>query len=95
MNCKRISGIIAIVIGCAMLAGGYYVKSEMKTARGDIDTTFKFVPKNPVKGAVKGRLYGEVDKYQIYATLLFIGSGVFIVGGGALVVFGRNKKTEQ
>ena len=92
MNWKQIVGIVVIIGGIVLLGYGFYGRSEMAKARGDIDSATGLIPANPITGIVKKELHGKVDQYKVPVALCFIGGAVLIVGGGVLLVFCRNKK---
>lgn len=92
MKYKLISGLIILAIGIVLLIYGFYGVYRMTEARGKIDTATSYIPEKRVKGFVKERLYGEVDKYKLPVTLCFIGGVVFIVVGGTLIYLSRRKK---
>ncbi len=92
MNTKQAIGLIVLLAGVTALCFGFYGRSRMSSARRDIDTATGFIPENRVKGAVSGALHGEVDKYKGQVTALFVGGVILIIGGGALMYFGRKKR---
>jgi|GEM_PF-2213594 len=102
MNAKKISGIICILIGAALLAYGFYGRSEMASARQQISEARapEIIPSNPITDpiqrditdGVKQKYYAQVDEYETPVMLLFIGGGVFLVIGILLLALGRRKK---
>jgi len=91
-NMKWIMGIISFGIGVMLLVFGFYGEHAMHRSKGIVDNVSDFIRDNTVKGLVKGQLHRAVDKYKMPVTLCFIGSVVFIVGGGALVYLSFRKK---
>ncbi|MDN3507085.1 MAG: hypothetical protein P0S96_07645 [Simkaniaceae bacterium] len=101
MNAKKISGIICILIGVALLAYGFYGRSEMAAARQKISEAKapEILPSNPITDPIqrditegaKQHYYAQVDEYETPVMLLFIGGGVFLVLGVILLALGRSK----
>jgi len=101
MKAKQISGIICILIGIGLLISGFYGRHRMEEARRQIASASPpkgILPRTPITEGiekeitegVKQKYYREVDKYELPVMLLFIGGGVFIVGG--LVLLSLKKK---
>lgn len=95
---KKIIGIICVVIGCLLFYYGYDITRQMNEARGKIagSKSSPFIPKNPITGQIekniKEKYYQEVDSYQIYVTICYIGGTVFVAAGGIIFIWGFKKK---
>jgi len=84
-----IGGLIALVVGFALIIYGVYGTYKMAEARRDINSKTNFVPDNPVKGYVKERLHERVDEYRMSIALLYTGGVILIIAGGVLIYYGR------
>lgn len=69
MNGKRISGIVILLVGVAMLAASSYIKSQVEEGREQISSAQKKVKQanslfslNPVAKEVGGVVTGEAEK---------------------------------
>ena len=91
MNGKQWTGLVILLIGIAGLVYAIMGSARMSEARGDIKSTSSFVPDNKVKSYAVGRANAKVDSYKTPIALLYVGSGICIIVGGSLLVFGRSK----
>lgn len=85
MKVKLICGVVAVIIGIVLLGYGFYGRSEMAKARGDIDSATSWIPQDDAKGIVSGGLNRKVDAYGPMVMWLFIGGVIFVVGGGITI----------
>lgn len=92
MNYTRIGGLIALLVGIGLIIYGFHGKSRMEKARGQIDTADRFIPKNPLTDVAKKEMYRRVDEYELPVMLCFIGGGILIIGGAAMLYFARDRK---
>lgn len=99
MNWKKICGIVCLVIGIALLVGGFYGKMTLSDYRrqvGEASIGGGYVPKNPITGKiesnVKSHYYREIDSYEPLVNLMFVGSGIFVIGGIVFLVLDRKRR---
>jgi len=92
MNKKQIIGIVVLIIGIVLLSYGFYGKSRMDDARGDINSGMSLIPDNLAKDIAKSELHKKVDEYILPVTALFVGGILCIIIGGSVTYHYRGKK---
>jgi uncharacterized membrane protein len=103
MGKRKLIGILCILVGAALLAFGFYGKSEMAKARHKISSAKapEIIPSNPItdpiqkdiEEGIKQKYYAQVDAYETPDLLLFIGGGVLLLIGLILLLIGRRKNS--
>lgn len=82
LNIKQLIGVIAIVLGVALLVFASYQKHRVSAARGDVDNISRYFPKNPFTAYGEKSVHEKLDGYDKQILWCFIISGILIVGGG-------------
>ncbi len=82
MNTKKLSGIIALVVGVGLIGLSVYIHHRMKEASEGFGRVSGFFPKNEVGGAVEHAVQGKIASYGPVATLSLVSGIILIVGGG-------------
>jgi hypothetical protein len=96
----RIAGWAAVGVGAAAGIGALYFAVSAKSAQNDVQNTLNAEETEPVNQRVPWDLSGharEVDgrHAQALAQGFGVASGVLLVGGAALLIFGAQKKNPE
>ena len=90
MNTKQVFGIIAILVGVALIMFSRYEQGRVSDAKKDIHTGTSLLPKNPIEEVVTGSLEKKASQYDTPLQIFFIGGiALVVLGLGVLVVFRR------
>ncbi len=91
VNYKQIAGLVAIVLGIALLIFAIYQKNRVSGARGDINNISKFFSKNPITEYGEGAVHKKLDEYDTQIMWCFVGSAILIIGGIGATFYYRKK----
>ncbi len=85
MNVKQVSGILAVIVGVALIGFSIYAKNKILHAKEGIDQVSGFFPKSEAGSAVEHSVKGKISRYEMIARWSMIG-GVVLAAAGAYYV---------
>lgn len=91
MHPKRITGLVAIIIGVIVLIFALYARGRVAEARGEVGRGSSFLPNNAVGKGISGALEGKLSAYDIPIMLGMVGGAILIVVGAGLMYRYRRK----
>ena len=92
MNAKRWIGLIILIIGVIGIIYSKHHMGRISTAKHDVDTFSGPFSGKPVGREIHGALKAKASGYDEEVMWLMISSIVFVVVGGGMLVFCKNKK---
>lgn len=96
MNFKRISGVIAAIIGIVLIVISMYIKSRVEAAKeGASGLAGLFSMSKYTQGAgsrIEEMTEAKTRAYIIAANCLQYGGLALVAVGGLIVIFGRKKR---
>lgn len=96
MNYKRITGVIAAVIGIVLIIISMYIKSKVAAAtEGASAAAGLFSMSKYTEGAgskITEMTAAETKAYIVIANVMQYGGIALVVLGGLVVIFGKKKK---
>lgn len=91
MNYKRISGLIILIIGIALIAYALHSMKRISETKSDIGTYTKPFSKTPIGKAVEDTLMTKASEYDTQVRWLLIGGITLVVVGGIIIIFSRKR----
>jgi drug/metabolite transporter (DMT)-like permease len=91
VNRKQIAGLLAVVVGVALIVFSVHSMNRISSAKSTLGQVSDFFSDNPMKQAIGGELHKQASKYDTLVQVLFIGGIVLTVVGGCVLIFGCKK----
>lgn len=85
MHPKKITGVVAIIIGVIVLIFALYVRGRVAEAKGQVSKGSSFLPDNAVDRGITGALEGKLSAYDIPIMIGLVGGIVLIVVGAGII----------
>ncbi|MBP7073898.1 MAG: hypothetical protein KBA81_00750 [Rhabdochlamydiaceae bacterium] len=92
MNTKKLSGLIALAVGVALIGLSFYIRYRMREASEGFEQISGFFPKSAVGGAVEHSVYGKIASYGPMAALSLVCGIILTIAGTYVVVRFRKKR---
>lgn len=86
MNVKQVSGILAVIVGVALIGFSVYAKNKILHAKEGIDQISGFFPKSEAGSAVEHSVHSKIGRYEILVRWSMIGGVVLAAAGAYFVV---------
>ena len=86
MNVKQLAGIVAIVVGVALIGFSVYAKNKVHHAKEGMDQISGFFPKDQVGSVVEHKMHSKLSQYDMMIRWSMIGGVVLGIVGVYVVV---------
>jgi hypothetical protein len=90
MNVKRLSGILAVVLGIVLIWFSIHVKNKVHNAKEGMNQVSGFFPKDQVGSTVEHKMNSMLNQYDMMIRVSMIG-GIILIAGGAYFLFRYRK----
>lgn len=91
MSSKRIGGLVAIVIGVAIILLALYAKNRVRDVKANINKGSGLFSDNPVDRGISEALKKKVGEYDAPILWSFIGGFVLVIAGTTVMICCRKK----
>lgn len=91
MNTKKLSGLIALVVGVALIGLSFYIRHRMHEASEGFQQVYGIFPKSAAGGAIEHSVNSKIASYGPMAALSLL-SGIILTIAGTYVVVRYRKK---
>lgn len=86
MNVKQLSGILAVIVGVALIGFSVYAKNRILHAKEGINQISGFFPKNEAGSVVEHSVKGKIGRYEMIVRWSMIGGVVLAAAGAYFIV---------
>jgi len=92
MSRRRIWGLVALILGVALIFYALHSMKRIADAKEDVGTFTKFLPHNAVGKYADKKLHDKVSQYDTPVRIMLIGGIILVIVGGGFFLFSKKKK---